>query len=457
MVVSAEALDSLRGVIAVWFREHARVLDLADAEAMAERVRRASGEVVFAEAVAQLGRKATYLGASIKCSCGSEARFVEYRERWVKSACGEAQVERAYYHCGSCKTGHLPWDREQGLNARMYTPTLKATVADVCGRLKYGEGTDMLARLGVVEIEESSAEDLVQEVGERLRQEEARRVEGLKATIEHALSEQLMCAEEEDEPVLPCAVRPVQGGRLYGAIDAASAHIESGWHNVQVGVVFTVRPGKDGRDTLWESSYVAEQTDANAFGWKLRTRAEEWNMNGYAERVVLGDGAPSNWNQAALHFPDATQVLDFYHVSEHLWALSRALYRQDEPRQKARGDRWVKERIESLKTDGPLPLLRALKRRKAGGSLSKEQQETLRKEMGYLRNNRCRMDYPAYLAAGMMIGSGPVEAACKTVVGHRMKQAGMRWSTSGADAILAVRTCVLNRDFEHLRQMARAA
>jgi hypothetical protein len=78
-------------------------------------------------------------------------------------------------------------------------------------------------------------------------------------------------------------------------------------------------------------------------------------------------------------------------------------------------------------------------------------------ELRYFRRNRKRMRYPEYRAAGMMIGSGPVEAACKVVVGARLKRAGMRWSEPGADAVLAARTAVLASDYEALACHARAS
>src|SRR5512135_953018 len=112
MLVSTEALDSLREAIGSWYEAHGRVSDLADAEQMAEEIRRLCGEVVLQRALLQIGGKATYAGVAIACTtpgCSSRARFVGYRKRWVRAACAEAEVERAYYHCGVCKTGQIPW------------------------------------------------------------------------------------------------------------------------------------------------------------------------------------------------------------------------------------------------------------------------------------------------------------------------------------------------------------
>ena len=80
----------------------------------------------------------------------------------------------------------------------------------------------------------------------------------------------------------------------------------------------------------------------------------------------------------------------------------------------------------------------------------------LRKETAYFRKNRKRMNYPAFRSKGMMIGSGPIEAGCKVVVGQRMKQAGMRWVHQGAENMLAIRTTVLNREYKTIDAIARA-
>jgi hypothetical protein len=452
--ISTEAQEDLRQLLQAWVERHAKAAHLAEVEEVCQEVKVIAGQCVMETLLHRLTGTATYRGTKLPCPCGKEARFVAYRKRWVKSVCGECQVKRSYYHCRSCGAGCSPWDKEQGLTDRMWSASLKALICQVMGRLTYAEGVSLLSELRVAHLEESSAEEIVSEVGGRLRAEEARKVEALERAAHQELSLRLLCGSEDPAPVEHFATREVTGKRLYVGLDAATAHIGGGWHNVQVGVVFAVRADAKGRDTLTERSYLAAQMDQETFGKKLRARAEEWNIRRYSEAVVLGDGAPSNWNLASLHFPDATHILDFYHAGEHVWSLSRALYRQDDPRDKARGDRWVQERLDSLKTQGPTPLLRALKRRKPSTT---GQREALRRETGYFQNNRHRMNYPDYLKAGMMIGSGPVEAACKVVVGQRMKQAGMRWSVSGADSMLAVRTTVLNRDTTLLQQMSKAA
>jgi len=430
------------------------VSTLDNAEELAEEVRQIVGEVILERLLLAMTGKATYNGVRLPCKCGKTMRFEGYRNRWVKAMVGEVQIKRAYYRCCACGCGVFPWDAEQGLTGPVGTPRFKASVCYVMGVNTYSHGIGVISRLCDVKIEESSAEAIVLEVGANIRAEEKSRVEQVKAQIERETAERLMVDTPVCAPVAPVELRPVVGKRIYMGVDAATAHIGGGWHNVQNGIVFNVKQDDDGKDTLFKRAYISGQMDMETLGWRMRTLSTFWQVRAYLEQVFLGDGAHCNWELASLHFPNAIMILDFWHASGYIWALARKLYRQDDPKQKALGDKWAVDRLHSLKHDGPAPLLRALKRRKVK---TEEQREALRTTTVYFRNNRNRMDYPAHIAAGRMIGSGPVEAACKSCVECRLKGTGMRWSKDGADAILAVRTTILNGDDGRLSELARAA
>ncbi len=126
-------------------------------------------------------------------------------------------------------------------------------------------------------------------------------------------------------------------------------------------------------------------------------------------------------------------ILDFYHASEHLGDLARALYPGDESARKGWLDPWCHR----LKHEGGAAVLEALR------ALIPDGREGVRKVhgevVGYFANQVHRMDYPTYLAKGWAIGSGPIESACKTVIGKRMKGGGMRWGEDGADEMCHLR------------------
>ena len=458
--ISAGVQKDLRELVAALHKKLPAVGSLNEAEEVALEVRRIVGEQIFELGLLDITGKASYRGTTLPCSCGETRRFVSYRKRWVKSMCGETQIERAYYHCAGEKHGEgakqdtPPWDQEQGLTSLIGTPRFKAVVCRVMGVVPYSNGVGLISELCGVSIEESTAEAIMLEVGPRIRAVEESRVEQVKLHIERATQERLMVDGPELAPLKPLEKRPVEGETIYLGMDAATAHIGGGWHNVQHGIVFNVKKDKQGKDTLLQREYIAGQMDMETMGWQMRTLYETWQGPAYRKRVFLGDGAPCNWKIASELFPDAIMILDFWHVSEHLGELSKELYRQDNEKQKALGERWVNDRLSALKREGPKSLMRALKRRRC---TTAAQREAVRKELHYTTANQDRMDYPAHITVGRMIGSGPIEAACKSITGGRLKCTGARWSADGADATLAVRVTILNGNAAQLVEYAKAA
>jgi len=424
-------LPDLRERVRGWVHECGGASTVEEAEELAVALQREVGQVAAEEAVAELGQQASYDGCSIACGCGRRARFKGYQKRSISTLCGVVPVRRAYYYCQHCHSGYTPWDERQGLNDRLWTPGVKALVSEVAARLPYGESVELLERMLGLRVEESSSEALVAEVGQRLRHAEQVRLEryqqgGLPPLLAQAPS------------------------RLYIGLDGTSAHIDGAWHEVKNAVIYQGVPGAEGIDELFAPRYVAAQEDCQLFGWRAYAAAAAAGVEQALETIMLGDGAEWIWHLRAQHYPAATEILDYFHACEHVHALAREYYGQDN----AQGQRWAGERCRKLKAQGPEGLLRALKRMKPS---TPEQAEAIRRESGYFARNASRMQYPEFRRRGLMIGSGPVEAACKVVVGHRLKRAGMRWSGPGADAVLAVRTAVLNKDYDQIRLLSRAA
>lgn len=431
MHISPEHSEDLLGAVRQWAAAHGTPEDLAELEAFAAEVSRAVGRAVVEQGLAAHGEKAGYEGSSRPCECGKKAKFVDYRHRWVTTLFGPVSVHRAYYHCRHCRASAVPWDRRQGLSSLVWSPHVKGLMAQAAGRLPYSEAVLMMSQLAGVEIEESGAERIVAEVGGRLRDADA------------ALMQSYDCGE-----VIPLVPQAPQ--RLYVSMDGTSAHIDGSWHEVKTGVVYEGVPDKDGIDTSANARYVAAQEPAERFGERLYVAAAQAGVEHAAQTIVTGDGAEWIWNLAKHHYPWATEILDYWHAAEHIHSLAQALYGPDS----TQGQRWAQDHCRWLKERGPATLLRSLKRMKPKTA---QQAEVLERERGYFARNRQRMDYHRYRQQGMMIGSGPVEAGCKTVVGARLKQSGMRWSSPGADAVLAIRTALLSGHQDRVQTMAKAA
>jgi len=202
-----------------------------------------------------------------------------------------------------------------------------------------------------------------------------------------------------------------------------------------------ISPAEAGREAALEEMSGGEQEQILL---AVRLALAE-NLTRAERHMVVLDDVLLNTDDQRL-----VRILDYFHACEHIHDLAKRCYGEGNPQ----GQRWAREHCRWLKEQGPGTLLGALKRMKPATA---EGREALARELGYFTHNRERMAYPQYRRMGLMIGSGPVEAACKTVVGARLKQSGMRWSMAGADHVLAIRTRLLSAQHEQIAEAAKAA
>ena len=153
------------------------------------------------------------------------------------------------------------------------------------------------------------------------------------------------------------------------------------------------------------------------------------------------------WNVAAEQFPGAIEIVDIYHAKQHLCDVAKALYGPGTDL----AQQWAKDRRAELDAGRLRALVAALR-------IHVETTPEARKRIYYVFGNRHRMRYPKFRAKGLCISSGVVEAGCKQI-GARLKRAGMRWTVAGANAIIALRCCILSGRFEDFweRRAANAA
>ena len=212
----------------------------------------------------------------------------------------------------------------------------------------------------------------------------------------------------------------------------------AGWREVKCGAVYWDDPtqGRQGR-------YLGRLQGAKSFGEHLWYLACECGLREATQVVVIGDGSAWIWNQARLHFGRGKQLLDWYHASQHVWSCANELYGEG----KSAAAAWAKRMLRVLYDHGGRALLKRLVRSQRS---RKRLSKALLELVGYVGSNVERMEYPAYRAEGLDIGSGPVESACKRLVGGRLKGPGMRWTVPGAEAILALRVCWFNGHWEQL-------
>lgn len=419
-MISVAAREDLLAMIADWARHHAVADSLEEAEQLGQEAGAIVRQTVAQQAVqASIDRSEPARGG-VQCSCGGAARMVDRRQRMLLSACGPLWARRRYYRCAACGRNWAPWDLAQGLTQGQCTPQVKALVSEVAAHLPYGDTVALLERLSGLRLEESGAEQIVAEVGSRVRA---------------AQQEEITAALAGE---LPAAAAPE---RLYLAADGAQAHVGGRFREIKH-VVAEVEGGARRYDATLET--------AADFGERMYRLAAQLGVEQAGEVVMLGDGAEWIWHLSALHFPRAVEILDYYHACEYIHQVATAHYGEAD----ARAGRWADTHKQRLLEEGPEPLLRALAALRPG---SDDAAEVIARTRAYVLRHRERMRYPQFRARGLRIGSGTVEAACKVITGQRLKQAGMRWSAAGADHILALRCLLKSGLREQIGRYARAA
>ena len=431
-MIRESEIKSLLAAAADFAQAHVKCQSITEAEDAVTEMARSLASAMMQTLASNLDGRSEHEGAYAPCDCGKRARYRGLRRKDLLTIHGVVRVERGYYYCDHCRNTYFPWDSRQGLSSRMWTPRVKELVASLCAALPYEQSSKLLMRISGLSIEESCAEQIVADVGGALRREEA---EAIISAVDTGETKASTCNPK----------------RLYIAMDAAKAHIDGEWHDVKVGVIYEgIRPDGQITDTVHNPRYIAAQERSEDFGRRLYTKSFECGYENAVECVVLGDGAGWIWNEANNHLRCAIKIIDYYHACEHIYELARVLYGEGDKK----GFRWAKSHCHKLRKEGPKSFITAIRRRKAR---NEQQSEALRLQLGYFTKYRKYMRYPSYEARGMMIGSGPVESACKIVVGQRLKQAGMRWTGEGSNSVLAVRSALLSGELGRIECASRAA
>jgi hypothetical protein len=385
----------------------------------------------------------------LPCSCGHQAHYRELRSKAVLTAVGQVEVSRPYYLCSHCHTGQFPADVELDIEDTELSPGVRRMQAVVGQEAPFDHGRQQMKLLAGLEVTTKAVERTAEAIGEDIAARE-------QHEIQKAVQLDLPMVVGEAVPILyvqmdgtgvPVVKKETVGRQ--GKIEGQPAHTRQ----AKLGCVFTqAKWDEEGyaiRDRA-STTYVGAIETAGEFGKRLYLEA--W-MRGWSranKKVVIGDGAEWIWNIANQQFPGAIQIVDLYHARQHLWELARKLHPHDEVNQK----RWMMVHQDLLDHGKIKKLTVALR---SIDTNNPELAEKIRTEADYFHRNALRMRYPKFRRQHLFVGSGVIEAGCKTVIGSRLKQSGMFWTVRGANAILALRCCQFNGRFEDYWEARRAA
>lgn len=387
----------------------------------------------------------------IDCGHRHRARLCGVRSKQLTTVLGLLKIARAYYYCDQCQTGLIPRDREMDIVGTSLSPGVRRMIGLVGGKEPFDEGRTDLEELAGVCVSTKAVERASEAIGEDIETSE-------KPERELIMSHKVVPLESKKKTI----------ARMYIAMDGTGVPVlpsetfgrkgkdETGdakTREARLGCVFTqTKIGDSGEPVRDEDSttYVGAIETAGDFGPRLYAEAVRRGVWEAGEVIVLGDGAAWIWTIADLHFYGATQILDLYHALEHVSVVAKAVYGVLDKK----GSKWLEKRREQLKKGDIEALVRSLNRLHPEGN---EARVVLSREIEFFRKNRERMRYDEFRKRGLFVGSGVIEAGCKTVMGRRLKQSGMRWTVRGANAIIALRCCQLSRRWEGYWETRSAA
>ena len=424
------------------------------AREFAQRVGRAALQAITRARAERASRG--YRGPSFACpdeDCRRTLKFMEHRARSVRTFLGTIEYERSYYWGGRCGHSACPLDDELAMVDGDFSPLLKDGIAVAAALDAFRGGADQLKRFALVDVSPTAVRTNGEEVGrfmlERAAQlaekvwcfDDAGRAgcEGQSQRAKDTVPEHgIVIADGTMIPVVASADHVKKKRR--GEAEKEEPKTSRVYEEVKVGMVFRgedwVRP-KDpkGRGQIIDKEFVAHLGSKDDFGPMLWEVIKAWRIDEAPIQTFLGDGATWLWDLAAMFLPQATQVIDVWHLAEKISMVARAVYGEKNPF----AEKWSTARYEEILEKG----IKAVEQ--LSGMLAQlkpkgeEAKKVVRELRTYLANNKERMAYDRYRQEGRPISSAPIEGANEHLVSKRMEVTGARWTREGANAILAER------------------
>lgn len=418
-------------------------------------------ENAFREAVRQIGAEALGIFLSglqrtpeneIACGCGGTLHYQRMRAAVTTTVFGKVEYRRAYYAGCVCGNGMAPLDQGYGLEAGGISSGLAQLMALAGIAFSFEESRHWLKEFLLFEVSENSIRSETQKMG--LLQEQAEQADIQASQNEKALQDRLR--EEKQVPK-----------RLYGSIDAAKVRIEprarkgkavpehEDWRDMKVGCWYQAEAVSVSRQTSrqrWKAQregtvfrttqhqYYCDIAHVDAFGKLVWATGCQVSADFAAELVFVCDGAAWIWDLVEQYYPNAVQIVDWYHAEDRLKRLADAVFPSPPQRQE-----WLAQITEHLWQGRVEEVIFACQR-------LADKHDEARQAVTYFSHNSQRMRYDVFRTQGYLIGSGTIESACKQIVTQRLKRAGAQWIVPGAVRTAKARAAWLSGNWHSLCQ-----
>jgi len=358
-------------------------------------------------------------------TCNVPMRNRGFVKTEVVTTVGNVTYRRPRWRCDDCKEECYPHDAV----LRFQTHGVSWAAAKVISRLA--------AQIPSID---EAANNFEEDYSVHLAKETVRQIaEAAGQTILKQEDEQRRRVMDREIP-LPQSDKTPEKACVFA--DGTTVHSEGDWHEIRVATVATV----DAAGNPIERHSRARFMSVEQVAWTLVLLARDVGYQNAKRCAFIADGAAWLWKIQAAFFAKAVPILDWYHLAEHVHKAANELHGQGTPS----AEEWAR-RLKSELWEGRVGKARSLTEQELARTRSPSKSEALQQLLTYLENNEEHMDYPRYRNLGLPIGSGQVEAQCKTLVGGRCKQAGMRnWTYAGAEALLRLRAAKQDGTFENL-------
>jgi len=370
----------------------------------------------------------------ILCECGEQMESRGLKKKELLTILGSVQYERTMFQCMSCGQTRYPGDEELDIIGTSRSPGVRRMMGRAGSRSTFREGRDDLNVYAGIEVSAKDLERVAERIGEEMEGWGLREREDI-------MSQEIPVKVEKTIPILyisydgtgvPMTKFELEGNKGKQADGSALTR------EAKLGCVFT-QTGTDEKGFAVRdpdsTSFVGAIETSEEFGWRIYAEALRRGLWSAQRVVVLGDGARWIRGLAETHFPGATQIVDLYHAREHVSDLCKLLFAGDERQTVRYRLRWW-----ALLDAGKIEKLVDQAIRRLPDELIVRKKAEL--EIEYLKRNKERMRYAKFRGLSLFVGSGVVEAGCKSLIGQRLKQSGMEWSVRGANSIISLR-CIM--------------
>lgn len=356
--------------------------------------------------------------------CGVPMRHKGLERIRVTTTLGDIDFRRPRWNCAGCQQTSYPHDDQLLFLGHAVSWPLAKVVSRLGAQFAFGDGRDNLREDYGVRLAKQTLTDVTEAAGGHVLQQD---------------DEERHAVVARTQPLPDSPLRP---DKACVFADGTKMHAEGGWHEIRVATA----TAEDATGKPLARQSRARFLPVHDIAWVLALLARGVGYQHARLRAFVADGAPWLWNIARQYFSGAVQILDWYHLSEHVHRAANLLHREGSAEAKEWAEH-LKDELWAGRVDAAVAFLKVEQRRVRAPTKRAE----LANLTGYLENNRERLDYPRYRALGLPIGSGQVEAQCKTLVGQRCKLSGMRnWKYAGAEGVLRMRAALHDGSFHDL-------